>query len=98
MKLLIVIHHRFELWRAPGWFGERLAEHFPELEVVQRDSYDGIDEQLREAEIIFTISLRPEQLVLTRNLRWVHAPSAAVHQLLSPELVNRDVVVTNSRE
>ena len=31
----------------------------------------------------FTISLRPEQLALTRNLRWVHAPSAAVHQLLA---------------
>ena len=67
MKLLIVIHHRFELWRAPGWFGERLAEHFPELEVVQRDSYEGIDEHLRDAEIIFTISLRPDQLATTRT-------------------------------
>ncbi len=32
------------------------------------------------------------------KLRWIHAPSAAVHQLLFPELVNSDVVVTNSRE
>ena len=98
MKLLIVIHHRFELWRAPGWFGERLAEHFPELEVVQRDSYEGIDEHLREAEIIFTISLRPDQLATTRNLRWIHAPTAAVHQFLFPELVDSDVILTNSTE
>ena len=98
MKLLIVIHHRFELWRAPGWFGERLAEHFPELEVVQRDSYEGIDEHLRDAEIIFTISLRPEQFATTRNLRWIHAPSAAVHQFLLPELVDSDVILTNSTE
>ncbi|MBZ5686677.1 MAG: D-2-hydroxyacid dehydrogenase [Acidobacteriia bacterium] len=98
MKLLIVIHHRFELWRAPGWFGQRLAEHFPELEVVQRDSYEGVDEHLRDAEIIFTISLRPEQLAATRHLRWIHAPTAAVHQFLFPELVDSDVILTNSTE
>src|SRR4051794_7276891 len=98
MKLLIVIHHQFELWRAPVWFGERLGEQFPQLQVVQRDTYEGIDEHLREAEIIFTISLRPEQLSLTRSLRWIHAPSAAVHQFLFPELVNSEVILTNSTE
>src|SRR5450631_3385684 len=98
MKLLIVVHHRFELWQVPQWFSQRLAQDFPALQIAHRDNYEGIDDDLRDAEIIFTISLRPEQLALTRNLRWVHAPSAAVHQLLSPELVNSDVVVTNSRE
>ena len=98
MKLLIVIHHSFELWRAPGWFGQRLAEHFPEVEVVQRDSYEGIDEHLRDAEVIFTISLRPEQVATTRKLRWIHAPTAAVHQFLFPELVDSDVILTNSTE
>jgi len=98
MKLLIVVHHRFELWQVPQWFSQRLAQDFPALQIAHRDNYEGIDDDLRDAEIIFTISLRPEQLALTRNLHWVHAPSAAVHQLLSPELVNSDVVVTNSRE
>ena len=98
MKLLIVVHHRFELWRVPEWFSRRLAQDFPELQIAHRDSYEGIEEDLRDAEVIFTISLRPEQLALTRNLRWIHAPSAAVHQLLSPELVNSAVIVTNSRE
>ena len=68
------------------------------MQIAHRDSYEGIEEDLRDAEIMFTISLRPEQLALTRNLRWVHAPSAAVHQLLFAELVNSDIVVTNSRE
>jgi len=98
MKLLIVIHHRFELWRAPVWFGQRLEEQFPQLQVVQRDTYEGIDEHLREAEAIFTISLRPEQLAFARHLRWIHAPTAAVHQFLFPELVNSDVILTNSTE
>ena len=98
MKLLIVVHSRFELWNAPKWFGERLAQEFAQLQITQRDSYDGLDEELRDTEIIFSTSVRPEQLAVARHLRWIHAPSAAVHDLLFPELVKSDVVLTNSRE
>ncbi|HET9308766.1 MAG TPA: D-2-hydroxyacid dehydrogenase [Candidatus Sulfotelmatobacter sp.] len=98
MKLLIVVHHRLPLWNVPPWFGERLAQDFPQLEVILRNSYEGIEEHLRDAEIIFTISLRPEQLVLVRALRWIHAPTAAVHQFMFPELIRSDIVLTNSRE
>lgn len=98
MKLLIVVHHRLPLWNVPAWFGERLAQDFPQLDIVLRDSYEGIEPHLREAEVIFTISLRPEQLVLARNLRWIHAPTAAVHQFMFPELIDSDIVLTNSRE
>lgn len=98
MKLLVVVYHRFDLWRAPSWFRERLQNDFPHLNIVQRETYDGIEEYLRDAEVVFTISLRPEQFAAARRLKWIHAPTAAVHQLLFPELVNSDVVVTNSRE
>src|SRR5262249_49772771 len=98
MKLLIVIHHRFDLWNVPEWFGQQLREDFPQLQVTLRISYDGIENELRDAEIIFTISLRPEQFVAARSVKWVHAPTAAVHQFLFPELINSDVVLTNSRE
>lgn len=98
MKLLIVVHHRLDLWNVPAWFGERLALEFPQLQIAQRNSYDGIEEVLRDVEIIFTISLRPEQFALATNLQWVHAPSAAVHQFLFAELAQSDVILTNSRE
>jgi len=98
MKLLIVVHHRFDLWRAPSWFRGRLLKDFPQLDIVQRESYDGVEEYLRDAEIVFTISLRPEQFQVARQLKWIHAPTAAVHQLLSPEIVHSDVNITNSRE
>lgn len=98
MKLLIVIQHRFELWNAPAWFGEKLGREFPVVQVVHRNSYDGIESELRDAEVIFTISLRPEQFAGTQNLRWIHAPTAAVHQFMFPELINSNVVLTNSTE
>jgi phosphoglycerate dehydrogenase-like enzyme len=98
MKLLIVVYHELDLWNVPAWFIERLSQEFPQLQITQRTSYDGIEQDICDTEIMFTISLRPEQFAVARNLRWIHAPSAAVHHLLFPELVNSDVVVTNSRE
>jgi phosphoglycerate dehydrogenase-like enzyme len=98
MKLLMVVHHRFELWNAPPWFAERLRKDFPALEFVHRKSYEGVEEYLRDAEILFTFSLRAEQFKFAQKLRWIHAPTAAVHQLLFAELVGSDVVLTNARE
>jgi phosphoglycerate dehydrogenase-like enzyme len=98
MKLVIVIHHRLELWNAPAWFGERLRHEFSGLTIVQRNHYEGIEVELQGADVIFTLSLRPEQFVAASKLRWIHAPTAAVHQFMFPELIKSDVVLTNSTE
>lgn len=98
MHLLIVVYHRLDLWTVPAWFSQRLLQEFPQLQIAQRDNYEDIEEYLRDAEILFTISLRPVQFAAAPRLRWIHTPSAAVHQLLFAELVNSNVVVTNSRE
>jgi len=98
MKVLIVLHHRFELWNAPSWFSARLQQDFPQLEIVHLATYDGIETHLPDAEIAITWSLRPEQFTLARKLRWIHSPAAAVHQLMFPELINSDVILTNARE
>jgi phosphoglycerate dehydrogenase-like enzyme len=98
MKLLIALHHRFELWNAPAWFTERLRKDFAQIEIVHLDSYDGVEEQLKDAEIAIAWSLRPEQFAVARKLCWIHSPAAAVHQLIFPELVESDVILTNARE
>jgi phosphoglycerate dehydrogenase-like enzyme len=98
MKVLIVFHHNFEFWNVPLWFVERLRTEFSQLEVVRLSSYDRAEEEIHDAEVVVTWSLRPEQVKAAQKLRWLHSPSAAVHQLLFPELVNRDVVITNGRD
>lgn len=98
MKLLIVVYHHLDLWNVPAWFGQRLAEEFPQLNIEERNSYEGVEEYLRDSEIIFTLSLRPEQFALCQKLRWIHTPTAAVHQFQFPELIAGDVVLTNSTE
>ena len=98
VKLLIILHHRFDLWNAPPWFSERLHQDFPQLEVVHLSNYDGVEDYLRHAEIVIAWSLRPEQFKAATKLRWIHSPAAAVHQLIFPELVNSDVILTNSSQ
>lgn len=98
MKLLIVVHHHLDLWNVPAWFGQRLAAEFPQLNIVERNSYEGVEQYLRDSEVIFTLSLRPEQFALCQKLRWIHTPTAAVHQFQFPQLIESDVVLTNSTE
>lgn len=98
MKLLTLVHHSFELWNTPSWFSARLHQDFPTVEAVQRSSYEGIEPYLRDAEVIISWSLRPEQFKAASKLRWIHSPAAAVHQLMFPELIDSDVVLTNARE
>jgi len=98
MKLLIVLRHPFELWNAPPWLSARLHQDFPAVEAVQRSSYDGIEGEIRDAEVVVAWSLRPEQIKAAEKLRWIHSPAAAIHQLLFPELVHSDIILTNARE
>jgi phosphoglycerate dehydrogenase-like enzyme len=98
MKLLLVSHHPLDLWTIPAWFSERLRQNFPGTEVVHLDGYAELNAQLPDTEALMTWSLRPEQFTLARKLRWIHSPAAAVHQLMFPELINSDVILTNARE
>ena len=98
MKLLIALYHRFELWQMPAWFSERLRREFPQLEVVHLPNYDRVTEEIADADIAISWSLRGEQIKAARKLRWIHSTAAAVHQLMTPELRASDIVVTNARD
>src|SRR5437868_4383472 len=98
IKLLMVLHHRFELWNAPPWVADRLRAEFPSVEVVHRDNYDDLEQQIRDADVFLGWSLRPQQLRAASRLRWIHSPAAAVHQLMTPELAASNIIVTNARE
>ena len=97
-KLLIAVHHPFDQWNAPAWFSERLRSEFPELNIVHLPDYRRLDAKIPDTEIVIAWSLRPEQIIAARNLRWIHSPAAAVHQLMFPELIHSDIVLTNARE
>jgi D-2-hydroxyacid dehydrogenase (NADP+) len=98
MKILLAIHHRFELWNSPEWLCPRLQREFPEQTFVQLKNFERLPEEIADAEVLVAWQLRAEQFKAARKLRWIHATTAAVHQLMFPELIASNVRVTNSTE
>jgi phosphoglycerate dehydrogenase-like enzyme len=98
MKLLIVLHHRFDLWQAPPWFSERLRRDYPDLEVVPLSDYGRVNQEIANADIVIGWSLRGDQIRAAKKLKWIHSTATAVHALMSPELHASGIVVTNARE
>jgi phosphoglycerate dehydrogenase-like enzyme len=98
MKLLIFVHHPFDQWNAPAWFPERLQREFPQVTVVNLPDYKLVDKEIADADVVIAWSIRPEQIAAAKKLRWIHSPAAAVNQLMFPELVNSEIILTNARE
>jgi D-2-hydroxyacid dehydrogenase (NADP+) len=98
MKLLIILHHRFDLWQAPPWFAERLQRDFPQLEVVHLHDYDRVNDEIADTDIAIAWSLRGEQIAAAKKLKWIHSTATAVHALMSDELRASNIVVTNARD
>ncbi|HEY6252706.1 MAG TPA: D-2-hydroxyacid dehydrogenase [Candidatus Angelobacter sp.] len=96
MKILICHHHRFELWCAPPWLRNRLAEDFPDIEFVHLPRYHLLGQAIPDTDVLIGWSIQPDQLARAPKLKWIHSPAAAVHQLMYPELIKSDVVITNS--
>jgi phosphoglycerate dehydrogenase-like enzyme len=98
IAVLIAANHGLDPWIAPAWFSERLSQDFREVKVVTTTISDTIAQEISEAEVALTPSIRPEQFLAAKKLRWIHSPSAAVHQFMFPEFVNSDVILTNGRD
>jgi phosphoglycerate dehydrogenase-like enzyme len=98
MKAVIVLKHRFGLWKAPDWFVQKLGNEFPDVTFTYHHDYEGIEEDLRDAEVVVSWSLNGEQVKAAPRLRWIHSTAAGVHQLLIPEIVNNArITITNAR-
>ncbi len=98
LKLLVAAYHFFDIWSLPEWFAGRLQKDFPQVNVVNSISDAETEPQITDAEAVIAWRLTPEAARAARKLRWLHSTSAAVNQLLYPEIVDSDVVLTNGSE
>jgi phosphoglycerate dehydrogenase-like enzyme len=86
------------MWTVPQWFVDKLRKEFPQFEITHRSSYDGIEADLPDMEVVFTLSLNAKQFSVAKKLKWIHCPAAAVHQFSFPEMVHSEVLLTNGRD
>lgn len=96
-KLVLCVHHPFTLWRLPADFPARIRERWPGMKVAGLTDYEHLAEELADADIYVGFWARSGQFREARKLRWVHATAAGVSQLLQPDFVASDVVLTNAR-
>jgi phosphoglycerate dehydrogenase-like enzyme len=73
-----------------------LQPEFPGLRFLQLPSYEHVPHEVADADVFIGWRLQPEHFAGARKLKWIHSPTAAVHQLMFPELVASSVVVTSS--
>ncbi len=95
-KLVISGYLKFTLWRPPAELAERVRQRWPEMRVVHLPHHDQLAPELPDADIFVGYLLRPEQLRLTKRLKWLHSVAAGVAQLMYPELLESGIIVTNA--
>jgi phosphoglycerate dehydrogenase-like enzyme len=95
-KMVICVKFRFSVWNAPPELAARIRERWPEMRVVHLPDYTGLDAELPDADIFVGFTLKPEQFLAARKLKWIHCTAAAVTQLMYPEVRQSQVTVTNS--
>jgi D-2-hydroxyacid dehydrogenase (NADP+) len=95
-KLLICVWHAFALWNPPPEMPARIRARWPEMRVVHLPHYDHLMDEVPDTDIFVGFSLRPEQFLLARKLKWLHSTAAGVGQLMYAELRKSGIEVTNA--
>jgi phosphoglycerate dehydrogenase-like enzyme len=95
-KLVACVRHKFDLWRFPARLAEDIRTRYPQMKVVHLPDYTRLAEEIEDADIFIGWSLRPEQFVRARKLKWIHATAAGVDQLLRDDIRRSPVIVTNA--
>jgi phosphoglycerate dehydrogenase-like enzyme len=94
-KLTICVWHPFTQWRAAPGMAEAIRQNWPKMSVVHLPEYQHLAEELPDTDIFVGYSLRPQQLLDARKLKWIHSTAAGVAQLMYPELRDSGIAVTN---
>ncbi len=84
---------------ANGWDPQGLEDvkkDFPSIEWVDGKTPEAMSEHIVDAEVVYG-HVNSDHMKVAKNLKWVHSHSAGVDWVLRvPELVESDVVVTNT--
>ncbi len=98
MKILsISFHDEFDAWTLPEWAAQELRNTFPGFEVVRLTSKERIMEEIPDADVLLAWLVRPQQILAAKKLKWIHTNTAGVSWVLIPEVVNSDIIVSNSK-
>jgi phosphoglycerate dehydrogenase-like enzyme len=85
------------VWVLPTHEIQRIAAALPEADVIDAREPEIRRRELPRADILLVTKLTMEEARLTTRLKWIHSTAVGVGPVLRPDIVNRDVTVTNAR-
>ena len=98
MKILsTTYYHEFPAWTFPDWAADELRQRFPDTEVVKLTSRERVLDEISNTDILLTWQVRPAEIAAAKKLRWIHIGMSGLGLILIPEVVNSDLIITNSR-
>jgi phosphoglycerate dehydrogenase-like enzyme len=97
VNILVSINSPFVMWNAPASHVEALRRRFPGHTFRHALNDEQALRLIAGAQIAFSTHVTPAQLAAAPTLRWIHSPAAGVGSMLYREMVESDIVMTNSR-
>jgi phosphoglycerate dehydrogenase-like enzyme len=96
VKILVALYSPVAAWNIPSQHVEQLRTMFPQHQFDHATSEEEAIALAPGADVAFMTELRPAHFAAAPQLRWIHSSAAGVGNMLFPELVRSDVVLTNS--
>jgi phosphoglycerate dehydrogenase-like enzyme len=97
MKIVFCVNREFEFSKLPQWFADRAAREF-DAETVRLDSYEGLDAEIADTDVLVSWSLRQQQWEKAQRLRWIHCAASGANGVLCKGVVEGAIPVTNAAE
>jgi phosphoglycerate dehydrogenase-like enzyme len=95
--LLLALRSDSPAWTIPAAEVEALRRDFPAVRIVDARDEDSVAAAIPGAEIVFSWALGDALFAKARTLRWLHSPAAGVGSYLTPSVLARSPLLTNSR-
>ena len=96
-KVVIYLHLKNSLLDFKDVHLEEIKESFPELNITSVKSKQELMKEITDADVYFGWGINKEIFKAAKKLKWIHSGSAGVGASLFPEMVNSNVILTNSR-
>lgn len=96
-KLVAGVFSPIPYWNFPEERVDEIRRRFKrQLEVIQVKNREDLLREIPDADWLCAYRIDAETVSKAEKLRWLHCPAAGVASLLIPEVLESDVVVTNS--
>jgi phosphoglycerate dehydrogenase-like enzyme len=96
MRLVIAVHDP-PVWTIPAAEVARIAAALRDVEVVDTRDEAARAQAMPAADVMLATRLSAEEAAGAARVRWIHSTAVGVGGLLQPAVLDRPIVVTNSR-